>query len=144
MGKKLGNDYLPWVPNIAGDTFNIVKGNTTLSRTRSASTIDTSSKEDFPYSTQGSGSRTVSISAAFRPNLPDADGFARLETLANGDEPFMLQIRKGGVAGADPADVVFEGLVNVTDFSDSFGQNAVVEATCTFVIAEKPLIDKLL
>jgi predicted secreted protein len=146
MAKKLGNDYRLWIESATPGTYNEIKGNTTLTRNRSGSTIDTSSKENFPYGTQAAGMRTMSIGATFRPDLPDANGYGRLETLANSATatPFNVQIRKGGSAGATPGDVVFAGSVYVTDFSDSQNQNAVVEVTCTFVLAAAPETDTLL
>ncbi|HEY0116288.1 MAG TPA: hypothetical protein VGB54_11240 [Allosphingosinicella sp.] len=144
MGKKLGNDYRVWIESAVAGTYNEIKGNTALTRNRSGSTIDTSSKENFPYATQAAGMRTLSIGATFRPDLPDANGYDRLLTLANGTAgaPFNIQIRKGGSAG-DTDDVVFEGSVTVTDLSDNMGQNAVLETSCTFVLSAAPETDTL-
>ena len=145
MGKKLGNDYRVWVESAVEGTYNEVKGNTALMLNRSGGAIDTSSKETFPYGTQAAGARTVSISATFRPDLPDADGYGRVSTLAKAtvSTPFSIQIRKGGSAGADPADVVFEGSVYATDFNDQLGMNEVVETSTTFVLAAAPVVDEL-
>jgi predicted secreted protein len=144
VAKKLGNDYRVWIESSTPGTYNEIKGNTSLTINRNGATIDTSSKENFPYATQAGGMRTMSISATFRPDLPDATGYGRLVTLANGatSTPFNIQIRKGGSAGAD-ADAVFEGSLYATDLNDTMSQNAVVETSATFVIAAAPTTDAL-
>lgn len=144
MAKKLGNDYRLWVESAVAGTFNEVKGNQSLAINRSGGTIDTSSKENFPYATQAAGMRTVSIPATFRPDLPDATGFDRLMTLAKATAPtpFNVQIRKGGSAGA-AGDVVFACSVYTTDINDGMAQNEVVQTSMTFVAAAAPTIDTL-
>jgi hypothetical protein len=145
MAKKLGNDYRIWIESATPGTYNEIKGGQNLSVNRSGGTIDTSTKDDFPYGTQAPGLRQVAIPAAFIPNLPDANGYTRLATLANAATatPFNIQIRKGGSTGASPGDVVFECSVYVTDFNTSFDQNDAVKATCTFVSASAPTTDAL-
>lgn len=145
MAKKLGNDYRLWVESATPGTYNEVKGGQDLSVNQSGGTIDTSTKDDFPWGTQAPGLRSVSISAAFIPNLPDANGFTRLETLANAASatPVNIQIRKGGSAGVSPGDVVFAGSVYVTDWNQTYGQNDAVKATCTLVAAAAPTTNAL-
>ena len=55
MAKKLGNDYRLWIESATPGTFNEIKGGTSLKINRQASTIDTSTKDDFPYGTQAPG-----------------------------------------------------------------------------------------
>lgn len=145
MAKLLGNDYRLWVESTTPGTYNMVGGQQDLAINSQAALIDISSKEDFPYAAQAPGMRTASITCTCLPDLPDANGFTRLETLANATVPaaFNVQIRGGGSAGADPADVVFEGSVYATDFPKNFGQNAAVSTTFTLVIAEAPTVDTL-
>lgn len=146
MAKKLGNDYRVWVESATPGTYNEIKGNTALTINRSGGAIDTSSKETFPYGTQAAGTRTVSIAATFRPDLPDANGFGRLASNAKAlvATPFNIQIRKGGSAGVAPGDVVFEGSVYATDFNDNLGMNEVVEVSTTLVLAAAPVTDALI
>jgi predicted secreted protein len=145
VAKRLGNDYRLWIEQTAAGTYAEIKGNQDLSVSRSAATIDISSKDNFPYAARAAGMREVSISASFIPDLPDTTGFGRLETLAQStvSSAFKIQIRKGGSAGATPADVVYEGSVYVTDFDTNFGQNAGVTASCTFVASAAPTTDVL-
>ena len=100
MGKKLGNDYRLWIESAVAGTYNEIKGQTSLKINRQAGSIDTSTKDDYPYGTQAPGLKTLTIDAEVYPNLPDANGYTRLETLSKGSAPVKFQIRKGGSAGA--------------------------------------------
>lgn len=143
MARKFGNDYHIWIDNGSG-TFNRIKGQTTLSVTRNGNTIDTSAKEDFPYSTMGPGMRALSIASEIIPDLPDATGYTRAETVANlaTPAPVAIQIRKNGVAGSG-SDIVFACTVYITDFNTSFGQNEAMKVSFTLVNSAAPTTDVL-
>ncbi|KQO51408.1 phage tail tube protein [Sphingomonas sp. Leaf257] len=145
MAKKLGNDYLLWVESATAGTYNLVKGQQTLSVSRDAGSIDTTSKDDSGYGTSAPGLKSLKLSLDAIPNLPDADGYTRLETLCNAAPatPFNVQIRKGGQTGASPADVVFAGSVYGNIASTEFGQNDAVKAKIEFSAAAAPTTDKL-
>lgn len=145
MAKKLGNDYRLWIESATPGTYNMIKGQQDLSVNQSGGTIDTSTKDDFPYGTQGPGLRSISIPFSCIPDLPDANGYTRFETLVNAvvSTPFNIQIRKGGSAGVTPGDVVFAGSVYGTDISTSFGQNASVQLSGTLVSAAAPTTNLL-
>jgi hypothetical protein len=142
MAKKLGNDYRLWIESTTPGTYNEILGQQDLAVERQASTIDLSSKDDFPYAAQGAGMRTLTINCSLLPDLPD--GFTRLETLANStvSTAFNVQIRKGGSAGTD-SDAVFEGSVYCTNFPTNFGQNAGVSCNFALVAAAAPVTDVL-
>ena len=144
MAKKLGNDYRLWIESATAGTYNEVKGNQDLSVSREAATVDTSTKNDFPYGTQAPGLRSLSVSASFVPDLPDANGYTRMMTLANAGvaTPMNIQIRKGGSAGAN-GDVVFQCAMYATNINDSMGQNSAVTTSMTFVAAAAPTTDTL-
>lgn len=144
MAKKLGNDYRLWIESTTPGTFNEIKGGQDLSINRSAATIDTSTKDDFPYGTSAPGMRQLSVPFSLIPNLPDATGYTRLETIANADvaAPTNFQIRKGGSSGLD-TDAVLEGSFYITDFNTTMGQNDSVKATGTLVAAAAPSTDVL-
>lgn len=144
MAKKLGNDYRLWIESVTPGTFNEIKGGQDLSISRSAATIDTSTKDDFPYGTSAPGMRQLSVPFSLIPNLPDATGYTRFETIANAGvaTPTKFQIRKGGSTGST-SDVVFEGSMYITDFNTDLGQNAAVKATGTLVAAAAPTTDVL-
>lgn len=142
MAKKLGNDYLLW---IKGDTdFALVKGQQTISISRDAASVDTSTKDDAGYGTSAPGLKTLKISLDIIPNLPDATGYSALETNCNTvpAAPFEIQIRKGGAAGV-ASDAVFDGLVYGNISSTEFGQNDAVKAKAEFTAAAAPTKDIL-
>lgn len=162
MAKKLGNDYMLWVESAQAGTFNVIKGQQSLSISRDADTIDTSTKDDSGYGTSAPGLKKLKITLDMLPNLPDADGFSRLEGLCNTlpAAPFNVQIRKGGATGAgltaasagangsagtaaSAGDVVFAGFVYGNLSSTDFGQNEAVKAKAEFTAAAAPSIDKL-
>lgn len=144
MAKKLGNDYLLWVESDTAGTFNIVKGQQTLSISRDAGSIDTTSKDESGYGTSAPGLKSLKLSLDTIPNLPDATGYTRLETLCNAAPavPFNVQVRKGGQTGG-LADVVFAGSVYGNIASSEFGQNDAVKAKIEFSAAAAPTTDKL-
>jgi hypothetical protein len=145
MAYKLGNDYRLWVGSATPGTYNEIQGNQDLSISRQAGTIDLGTKSDFPYGASGPGSRNLTLTASFNPDLPDADGYGRLEDLINAavSTTIPLQIRRGGSSGAAPADVVFECEMYCTGHDTSFGRNAGVNTPFTFVNAAAPTIDEL-
>lgn len=142
MAKKLGNNYRLWIYD-GVSAYHEIAGNTSLKLTRNASSIDTSTKDDYPYGTQAPGLKTLTIDAEFYPNLPDTNGFAKLETAAAGTTALSFQIRKGGSSGADPADVVFQATMYVGNFDTDFGKNDVVKATCQLTLDSAPTVDTL-
>ncbi|QBE91906.1 hypothetical protein DRN02_007675 [Sphingomonas paucimobilis] len=144
MAKKLGNDYLLWVESSTAGSYNLVKGQQTLSISRDAGSIDTSTKDDAGYGTSAPGLKSLKISLDTIPNLPDANGYTRLESLCNVAPavPFNIQIRKGGAAGGT-SDVVFAGLVYGNLSSTEFGQNDAVKAKAEFSAAAAPTTDVL-
>lgn len=146
MAKLMANDRRIWIESATPGTYNEIKGQTGTSINRNGSTIDISSKSDFPYAAQAAGARSGSIPFEIIPDLPDANGYGRLESLANAttSTPFNIEIRRNGSLGADPADVLFKGSVYVTDFNTSLGQNDAVKVSGTFVFNGAPVIDTLL
>jgi hypothetical protein len=140
VGKKLGNDFRLFIGDGASPTeaFAEIKGQQDLSVSRQGATIDTSTKDNFPYGTQAPGLRTLSISIALIPDLPDAPGYTAFETWAAAASatPKNFQIKAGST-------VVFAGAMYATDFNTSFGQNDSVKTTCTLVAAAAPTTDAL-
>lgn len=142
MAKKLGNDYRLWIESATAGTYNEIKGQTALKINRQASSIDTSTKDDYPYGTQAPGLKTLTIDVELFPNLPDANGFTRFETLAAGTAAVNFQIRKGGSAGAS-GDVVFAASMYIGNLDTDFGKNDVVKSTAQLSLATAPTTDAL-
>lgn len=142
MAKKLGNDYRLWIESTTPGTYNEIKGQTALKINRSAASIDTSTKDDFPYGTQAPGLKTLTIDSEVYPDLPDATGFGRLETIAAGSNPVKFQIRKGGSTG-DSDDIVFAANMYVNNFNTDFGKNDVVKSDFQLSLESAPTVDAL-
>jgi hypothetical protein len=75
----------------------------TCRSTAQAQTIDTTTKDEFPYGSSAPGARSISLPATFIPSLPDANGYDRLVSLANGTDPFKIRI----IDTANADEVVF-------------------------------------
>jgi len=142
MAKKLGNDYRLWIESATPDTYNQILGQTTLTVNRSGQPIDTSTKDDFPYGTQAAGLKTLTIDAEVYPNLPDANGYTRLETLQAGTTSVKFQIRKDGSSG-DGSDVVLAGSFYVINFNQDMSKNDVVKSSFQLSAASAPTTDAL-
>ncbi len=144
MGKKYGNDYRVWVLGADGLTWSEVKGQTESEIDESSSPIDTTTKDNFPYGTSGPGPRSITLTLGLIPDLPDANGYTRLESLAKAltATTVKLQIRKAGSAGA-AADAVHECEWHVTARPRSFPMNGTTGARFTFANAAAPTIDTL-
>jgi hypothetical protein len=144
VAKLLGNNYRLWIESTTPGTYNMIKGQQDGSINRSGQTIDTSSKDDYPYGTSAPGMRTLTIPFSLIPDLPDATGYTRLETAANAAvaTPVKFQIRKGGSAGSG-TDSVFECSMYINDFTTDMGQNGVVKVTGTLTAAAAPTTDAL-
>lgn len=145
MAKKLGNDYRLWIESATPGTYYEIKGQTSTKITRQSGLFDTSTKDDYPYGTQSPGLKTLTVDAEIYPNLPDANGYGRLEAVANAATatPVGFQLRKGGSTGADPADVVFEASVYIGNFNTDFGKNDVVKCDFQLTLAAAPTTDAL-
>jgi len=142
MAKKLGNDYRLWIESTVAGTFNEIKGQTALKINRQSSSIDTSTKDDFPYGTSGSGLKSLTIDFEIYPNLPDANGYTRFETLSQGSANTNFQIRKNGSTGAT-GDVVFAASMTIGSLDTDYPKNDVVKASGQLNLAAPPTIDTL-
>lgn len=144
MSVKLGNDYRVWIESATPGTYNQIAGQQDLSVNRNGQTIDISSKNDFPYAAQAAGARTLNIALSGVADLPDANGYTRLETQANLTiaTPFNIQVRKGGSTGSG-SDVVFQGSMYATDFNQSMSRNDAVKYSVTLVASAAPTTDVL-
>lgn len=143
MAIKMGNDYRLWIESATAGTYNLIKGQQSLSYDRNSGAIDTSTKDAFPYATSAAGLFDVSISLDGIADLPDANGFTRTETQFKSQTTTKFQIRKNGASGATPGDVVFEGLCNILGLPITYGQNDAVKYKLSLGLAAAPTIDAL-
>lgn len=144
MGKKLGPDYRVWIESAVAGTFNEIKGQGTSTINRGGSPIDTTTKDDGNYGTSAPGPRSLSVDLDIIPNLPDANGYTRLETASNANPqlPVNFQIRKGGSAGV-AADVMFACSMYANLDNTTFGQGDAVKVKTTLLAAAPPTVDIL-
>jgi hypothetical protein len=143
--KLNGNDYRLFVESATPGTYAELKGQGDMELNETSSTTDTTTKDEFPYGSSMAGARSLTLSVNVVPNLPDAGGYTRLETIAKAavSTSVKLQIRKGGSAGVSPGDVVHECVWNITGRPRSFGQGGAVTGSFTFANAAAPTVDAL-
>jgi hypothetical protein len=143
MAKKLANNYRLYIQSTTAGTYNEIKGQGNLSIARQAGTIDLTSKSDAPYGLSAPGLRTVTVSCAVIPDLPDATGYTRAETLSN--DPTtpseLYQIRKAPYA--TPGDVVFQAAMYTNISSTNLNQNEGVAVSIELSLAAAPTVDTL-
>jgi predicted secreted protein len=139
MAKSLGNTHRLWVESTTPGTYHEVKGQTTLSISRQGNQIDTTTKDDGAYGTSMSGTKALTITAGFIPDLPDANGIVRLFTLAvaNPSAPFNVQIRDTASA------IKFLGSVNAINFDETADLNSPRGVSITLGAAAAPTTDLL-
>ena len=142
MAKLLGNAYRLWMESTTTGTYVQVKGQTTLKVSRQSASIDTSTKDDFPYGTQAQGLKTLTLDCEVYPDLPDTNGYTRLETLAAGTSPVNFQVRKGG-STATSGDSVFTASMYIGNLDTDMGKNDVIKATFQLSLAAAPTTDVL-
>jgi hypothetical protein len=142
MAKLLGNNYRLWVETATPGTYAMILGQQSISTSRAASTIDTSTKDDFPYATAAPGLFAYDVTLTGIATLPDTTGFSFVETKFKAQTSWKFQIRKSGAAGI-ASDAVFECLCNILELAPSYPQNGTVAYTLKLTLATAPTIDTL-
>lgn len=142
MAKKLGNNYRLFVDSSTPGTFSEPKGQGNLTIQRGQNFFSTGTKDTTPYDTQAPGLKSLSLSLALIPDLPDANGYTRMETLDKTTATTTYQIRKGPGFAA-PADVVFECSMYTSLGNTDLPQNGAVGVATTLTAAAAPTIDTL-
>lgn len=144
MGKKNGTDYRLWIESATPGTYNEIKGQTGHDVKRQGGLFDTSSKDDGAYGTEMPGQKKVNLDFEIFPNLPDANGYGRLESaaLASPSLPVNFQVRKGGSAGVT-GDAVFQASMYIGNFDTSYPKDGPVKCTFQLALAAAPTIDAL-
>jgi len=140
MGKKLGSDYRLFVRAADAATFNQPAGQGNLTINRSKNFSSSATKDTEGVDTQTPGLRTISLKQDIVPDLPDSNGYTRLETLDKSNAAEVMQIRKKPFANAD---VVFECSMYTALDNTDFEQGNSVKAGLTFQPAAQPTVDAL-
>lgn len=141
MGKKLGSDYRLFVQTAVAGTFMQPAGQGNLTINRSKNFSSSATKDTEGVDTQTPGLRTLSINQAIVPNLPDPDGYTRMETLDKSNAVETYQVRKKPFAS--PGDIVFECKMYTALDNTGFEQGTSVSAGVQLQPAENPTVDTL-
>lgn len=144
MAKGIGNDYFLWVESATPGTYYMPKGQQTFQRSGTSDKVDTTSKDSGGYKTGRFTFKDWNGKVDILPDLPDANGYTRLETLvlASPQVPFNIQLRKGGVAGAS-GDVVFQASVTGSMTQQDASQNAPLKVSFEFMLNGAPTTDAM-
>ncbi|WP_010218935.1 hypothetical protein [Sphingomonas sp. PAMC 26621] len=140
MAKKLGSDYRLFVQSTTAGTFNQPAGQGNLSIDRGKAFSSNATKDQEGVDTQAPGLRTLTIKQDLTPDLPDANGYTRIETLDKSNAAEVYQIRKKPFATGD---IVFECSMYTSIDSSGFDQGASVKSPLTLQPAAQPTIDTL-
>lgn len=142
MGKKAGNDYRLYIEGTTPGTFAEIKGQQDVVINRSTSMIDSTTKDDGAYGTQRPSQKQVTINCSILPDLPDATGYTRLETvaLAATQVSNKFQVRKAPYATGD---VVFAASMFVGDFNTSAPRNDMLKVDFNLSLDGPPTADTL-
>lgn len=140
MAKKLGSDYRLFVQSTTASTFNQPAGQGNLTINRSKAFSSSATKDTEGVDTQTPGLRTLSITQAIIPDLPDANGYTRMETLDKSNAAEVYQVRKKPFATED---VVFECLMYTALDNTGLEQGTSVSAGVTLQPAAQPTVDSL-
>lgn len=140
MAKKLGSDYRLFVRAADGTAFNQPGGQGNLTINRSKNFSSSATKDTEGVDTQTPGLRTISIKQDIVPDLPDANGYTRLETLDKSNATEVIQVRKKPFANTD---IVFECSMYTALDNNDFEQGNSLKASLTFQPAAQPTVDTL-
>lgn len=138
--KKLGNDYRLYVQSTTAGTYNEPKGQGNLSIGRGKAFNSSATKDQGGVDTQTPGLRTISIKQDLVPDLPDANGYTRMETLDKSNATELYQVRKAPFATGD---VVFECSMYTALDNTDFNQGSNVAVGVTLQPAAQPTVDAL-
>ena len=140
MAKKLGSDYRLFVQSSTAGTFYQPAGQGNLSIDRGKAFSSNATKDQEGVDTQSPGLRTITIKQDLTPDLPDANGYTRIETLDKSNATEVYQIRKKPFATGD---IVFECSMFTSIDSSGFDQGASVKSPLTLQPAAQPTVDAL-
>lgn len=137
MPKLSANDYRVRVDSATPGTFTEVAGQISVTVDRgevSFSTIDKASTVEVT----GRAMRTYGLSLEYRPDLPDASGHGRLETIFTSGAATNIQVVKIGTPT-----VVFQCAMRVSAMNTGTPINDVNSVNVTFVPTAAPTTDAL-
>ena len=136
-----GNNYRAFIESATAGTFNQIAGQRSLSYDTSLATYSTATKDSGAFDINGAGLLSLSLSVEVVPNLPDANGFTRCETLHNTRvNTARVQVRKSPFSGSD---IVFDAPILVTGIPKGAPFNDTVSGPLTFALSGAPTVNTL-
>lgn len=134
----LGNDQQLFVQSATAGTFTAIGGQRDLDYSRKAGEIDIGDKNSGAYGKTAPGQFAVAITLEGVPDLPDANGLARVDAKYKARATEIFQIRKAPFATGD---VTFECECFVLDCSRSDPRNAEARYSIALGLADVPTVD---
>lgn len=134
MAKLDGNLYRCFIESATLGTFNEIKGQRSSSLGTSLATYSVATKDSGGWDINGAGLLTADMSVELVPDLPDATGYTRCETLHNTKASARVQWRTG-------ATIVFDAPVLITQIDDAYPFNDAVGCQITFALTGAPTVN---
>ena len=140
MPKLDANNYRVYIEGVTPGTLAEIRGQRTSSCDTQSNTYSTATKDSGNWDTFNYGQNSGNLSVECVPDLPDATGFTRAETLHNTRAAARVQWRKAPFA---PGDVVFDAPCIVTGINRAYPFNDVVGAQVSFQLNGQPTVNTL-
>ena len=136
-----GNNYRAFIESATAGTFNQIAGQRALSYDTSLATYSVATKDSGAFDINGAGLLSLNLSVEVVPNLPDANGFTRCETLHNTRvNTARVQVRKSPFSGSD---IIFDAPILVTGIPKSAPFNDTVAGPISFALSGVPTVNTL-
>lgn len=136
-----GNNYRVFIESTTAGTFNQIAGQRSIDYSQSLATYSIATKDSGAYDINAAALLTTSFSVEVLPNLPDANGYTRCETLHNNrTATARAQIRRAPFSGSD---IIFDAPVLVTSVPKSAPFNDAVAGPISFVLSGAPTVNTL-
>ena len=134
MATKDGNDYRLYIESSTPDTYNIIAGQRSCTKSGNRSVFDKSSKTST-YAFKGVGIKEIGITCEGVLDLPDANGFTRMESLwiSGAAEKYRVQL--------DGSTTVWEAEMKVSKLDVSPPFNGEVTYSIELVLTANPVTD---
>jgi hypothetical protein len=139
MAKKLGKNYRLFVSAAGGTTFAAPNGQGDLTINRGGDDIDTTTKESGSYGTSAPGQKSLSLTQAIIPDLPDVQ-YTRLKELDGAGESAVYQVREAPFAEDD---VVFECEMFTRQTNTDLNRTSAAGTSFTLTAATAPTVDEI-
>ena len=134
MAKLDGNLYRCFIESASAGVFNEIKGQRNSEIGSALATYSVATKDSGGWDINAAGLLTASLSVELVPDLPDATGYTRCETLHNTKASARVQWRAG-------ATIVFDAPVLIASINDSYAFNDAVGSQISFVLTGAPTVN---